>query len=287
MGYLQSQSRFLLIVDSLNEFRRYKRIINSINRLTVELPQSWLIVTCRTFDYGLITKRAGGLKGFEKWEISDLYGKSQSDFLKRQSNYARDCVREAFKQQRRLRELCKNPFFFLLAVELIPSLKGQPVGRADLYKEFLDRYLKWVKVKPLEKDPIVGLLSKIAFTMRKSPERRTLMTNSALSRLITKEIKERKISLDPRSLKTKLERHGLIEKFSRDKTRFFQETLQEYLCAYFLVSRSILPCDIEDSHGRLTYDGMELNDMIRSFYIELGGFDRMVSENYRDKKIWR
>ncbi len=277
--YLQSQSRFLLIVDGLNEFNEYKNIINSIVHLASELPDTRFIVTCRTDDYDLMKRR---LRGFEEWEIIGLNSEAQDSFLSTQSDEVKDAVLNAFNQQPKLRELCSNQFLFLIAVELISSLKGLPLRRVDLYKKFLSRYLKWMKVPQLERDHMIKLLSKIAFTMRKTRGNRTLILNSMLSRLTAEEVR----SQDARSVKTMLYKHGLIEKVGK-YSRFFQETLQEYLCAYFLVSNGILPCNLNYNEGCLSYDGIELNDMIRSFYIEIGGFDRLILENYSDEKIWR
>jgi hypothetical protein len=266
--YLQSQSRFLLIIDGLNEFNDYKNIMNNIIQLRDKLPDTRFIVTCRVNDYDLMRRR---LKGFEEWEIADLNRRAQDSFLSTQSDEVKSAVYNAFKKQPNLRELCKIQFLFLIAVELISSLKGLPLRRVDLYHNFLSRYLKWMKVPELETNHIIELLSKIAFMMRKTRGNRTLILNSKLSLLIAKNSK----SVDKKTLMIIFYKYGLIEKIGK-YSKFFQETLQEYLCAYYLVTNGILPCELNSDKECLSYDGMILNDEIRSFYIEIGGFDRLT-----------
>ncbi len=66
---------------------------------------------------------------------------------------------------------------------------------------------------------------------------------------------------------------GLIDQMN-GRSRFFQETIQEYLCAHYLVEQRILPADFSSEADSVYYDGMEINDVIGSFYLELSGFGR-------------
>lgn len=272
--HLQSQGRLLLIVDGLNEMHQSERIVKNIRDLAYQLPETRFIATCRTADYGSI----GGLEEFDSWEIAPLDESAQEGFLSTQPPKTQSAVWDAFSKDPELRELCSNQFLFLMAVELLPTLRGQPLRRADLYNRFLAKYWKWMKVTGLSPQQLEDLLSTIAFEMRRSKTGGTCMRDSILRRLITREINTRYQGSDRRAVETTLYKYGLVER-KGGYLQFWQETLQEYLCARYLVTNRILPCHMECRSGRWSYKGLSVEDMVRSFYLELSGFQNLSPDD--------
>ncbi|GAH65609.1 unnamed protein product [marine sediment metagenome] len=126
------------------------------------------------------------------------------------------------------------------------------------------------------------ILSKVAFMMRKSPGRETTITTSAFDRLLSNELRPRSAVID---MRTQLRKLGLLESDGQRGLRFFQETLQEYLCADYLVQQGIFPKEFGGENG-LSYDGVALNNVIVSFYVELTFISRLLARQYRDIDVW-
>jgi hypothetical protein len=192
-----------------------------------------------------------------------LDNQAQDNFLFTQSNKTKNAVLKAFDREPTLRELCRNQLLFLLAVELIPSSKNLGLRRTDLYSEFILRYFDWLDVRPLEKPPIIAFIAELAFEMRKSLKSGTLIRNHRMNELINE-----KAEFNGIHISRMLYRYGLAEKRG-NYTRFFQETFQEYLCAYYLVSKGIRADDLQKKDGRLFYKNVELTDVIGTFMAEL------------------
>jgi predicted NACHT family NTPase len=264
-NWLEWSGRLLLIVDGLNEFTDYDAVAKNLRALAEALPNSALVVTCRTADYR-------GIDGIQEWEIRELDKAAQGAFLDSQPPPTSAAVCDAFTRQPRLQAECSNQFLFLLAVELIPKLKGATFSRTELYRTFIERHLRWEHIERLERQRLINLLAKIAFTMRQSQRERTSMPNSKLVKLLALEVGPD----DAEHLKRKLYRHGMIETNGRT-SRFFQETLQEYLCAQYLVNKGILPCHFAQGQNGFSYDGVRIDGVIKSFYAEIGGFGRLFS----------
>ena len=91
--------------------------------------------------------------------------------------------------------------------------------------------------------------------------------------MITREITIRYPGSERKELETTLYEYGLLRK-KGSQVEFVQETLQEYLCAQYLVANRVLPCDMCGKSGKLSYKGMDVEGMVRSFYLELSGFNR-------------
>ena len=73
-----------------------------------------------------------------------------------------------------------------------------------------------------------------------------------------------------------LNRSGLLDS-AHGTTRFSQETLQEYLCARHIISNHVLPCDLDQNGDSLSWASMPVEGMVKSFYVELGGFHLLNS----------
>ena len=271
--YLQVQGRLLLLVDGLSEMGHYPEIMENIIQLSSKMKETRFVIASRTAEYQQIRHR----QAFEEWEIMDLDQESQDAFVSEQPPETEAAVLSAFRAQPELRRECGNQFLFLIAVKLIPCLQGKALRRANLYEEFLARYLRWVQVHRLESAKIMELLSRIAFAMRGPSSPRKTISNSVLTQLLKKECGIR----DAEVVRRMLYAHGLIEKRGR-RSGFFQDTLQEYLCAKWLILKGVFPSMLDTSQGRLYYQGVELNDMIRSFYIELGGFEVIAAQGCRN-----
>lgn len=265
---LQSKGHFLLMLDGLSELRHSKEVACTVSELASQLVETRFIVTCRTNDYEDI----GGLNDFDVWEIADLDDKAQDRFLSRQPEEVNKAAHNAIGEDPALRNLCRNQFLFLIFVSLMPELKGKRLRRSDLYDHYLSKYLDWVGVRGLERMYLLELLSKIAFAIRKEGvSSRTSIKTERLRQVLQDEVGTDHVA----SVEADLDQYGLIEKTEDGSARFFQETLQEYLCAYHLVSRGVLPGRFAVGPGGLSYEGVEIDEMVKEFYIELAGIERL------------
>jgi len=264
---LLDKGRILLVVDGVSEISQNRPVLKNVSKLALELNATRFLVTCRTADYMML----GRLVGFDEWEIKDLDDTAQDHFLDGQSEHVKQVVAQAFLKEPQLRKSCRNQLLFLLAVELIPGSEHLGLRRTDLYGEFISRYLGWLGLEEYRKRSIIDLIADIAFEARRSIKDRTLISNRKLNEMIKLKTEDVGGTADM------LYQYGLLEKIG-GQSRFFQETLQEYLCALYLVKKGVLPCGMEVRDQRLYYDGVELNDVIKSFYAELGAFDRLSSE---------
>lgn len=265
VGYIEQRGDLIIILDGLNQFRNRDGIADAISSVAREMPTTTFLITCRTAEY----KK---LRGFKEWAIVDLDDKAQRWFLKCQPRETQRTVTAAFRRQPDLQQECRNPFLFLLAVQLIPELGSRSLDRVELYRRFLQRYLTWVGVERSARSGWVRLLAKIAFSMRKSRTERTAIQNSHLSKFLRSEPELE----DPDWVRNRLYEYGLIEKRGR-YSRFIQETLQEYLCAFHLVESGVLPYRFVTKEGGFYYDSVEISGPMMQFYIALAGFSRIAA----------
>lgn len=277
LEYLERQGRLLLIVDGLNEFHDYAAVMKNISDLSLEMRRSRFLVACRTFEYDDMPKR----KGFDEWEIVNLDDSQQDAFIGRQTTTVGSIARRYFKSEQ-VRKMCRTHFVFLIALEEIRKRGRIPLRRVELLEVFLNRYLEWVQKPRWVFSDIFRLLSEIAVAMRSRGLVRTSIGNSELTRLIKKTYDAKQADF----IKQRLYKQALLEKQGRH-TVFFQEMIQEYLCARWLVESGALPCSFRELDGRQFYEDLELTDEIRSFYIELGEFESLVAQKYRARHIWR
>ncbi len=266
--YMCASTRLLLMFDGLNEFRHFQRIADDLTLLAEELGNCTVVATCRTGDY----RRLHGsqhLGTFEPWEIMDFDADARNTFLSKQPPATQKAVHELFVGHPQLRHECRNQFLFLLLVRVSQKLGRNSVGRADLYKLFLSEYLKFAELGKYERIVIVSLLARLAFRMRTGRDDRAGMDDADFSQWLREAVGP----AEAKSMEALLCSSGLIDQMN-GRSRFFQETIQEYLCAHYLVEQRILPADFSSEADSVYYDGMEINDVIGSFYLELSGFGR-------------
>jgi predicted NACHT family NTPase len=264
--HLESQRRLLILIDGLHEMSHSDDVAAMVSDLASEWSNTKFVVTCRTAHY---ERRVIDLRNFEEWEIMDLDAQSQDQFLLSQPDRVREAVQSAFARQPTLRTECANQFLFLIAAEVIPESEGRHLSRTELYQTFLFRYMKWMDVQ--EPEVMMGRLGAIAWRMRKSALDRTSILATQLSEWLREELGPTRSA----ALERRLYEQGLIEQVG-DRSRFFQETLQEFLCAHHLVEKCVLPRQFEENNGGIRYEGVEINEMIKDFYVDLSCLYRVV-----------
>jgi hypothetical protein len=142
----------------------------------------------------------------------------------------------------------------------------------DWIKSSLEEFLnRWEKVRPGERQFIVNYLKELAIDMRRSPVDRTWLAGDKTREVLRRCLRR----VDDKGIKVQLDHlyHlGLIEQVNGG-VRFFQETFQEFLCAQWLVDCGALPRRFEQgTDGSTWFEGIQINDVIRSFYDKIAGF---------------
>ena len=263
--YLEARGQLMIVLDGLSEFKRVEDAAYQIAELSRTWSNARFIITCRTAHCDLIRQK---LPGFEEWEIADLDPGAQDRFLRTQSEEIQAAMQGAFSRWSGLRDLCANQFLFLIATEMLPQSLDEHLDRTGLYHIFLRRFMEWMSVQ--DPDVMIDRLSTIAWRMRKSGIDRVSALQSDLTRWLSEELG----TLGAEAFEPRLYEQGLIEQ-AGERCRFFQETLQEYLCAHHLVRERILPCAFESTGETLQYEGVEISELIRGFYVDLACLSRV------------
>jgi hypothetical protein len=233
---IEAEGNLVFIADGIGEKRVTQRILESLDRLAVALPNSRFLVTCRTGDW---PDDKTWLPEFDKWFILDLDQEGWNAFWKKQIRELERRMREAFEGQPQLRRLCQNQFLFLIAAKVLAREEGAipKLTRVELYDRFLDGLLADLEeLTPIARAAIVSCLENLAVEMRKAGDDRTRLPHGRVQAFL-------RPWLPPGASQNVLEEAlshlyhiGLVEE-SMGGIRFFQEHFQEYLCAKWLTAR--------------------------------------------------
>ena len=61
--------------------------------------------------------------------------------------------------------------------------------------------------------------------------------------------------------------------------------LQEFLCAYHLVRKGILPRSFSKRTGSLWYEGVEINEVMRDFYVDLADLGKIFPHKQSEQPL--
>lgn len=264
---LEASGRLLLIFDALDQVEQMDEKFLSIHSLAADkFRHSHFLITCREEEYRSIQSS----HNFAEQHIQDLDWDAMRSFFPKMDNPEHaDSLRHILDCDDTLREICSNPFIFVMVARVLRQHDSLPRKIYKIYDQFLEDFIEWEQSRTtgflLENAVIRKSLEDIAWHIAlKSPNRDDVPKESLLKIL-------------PQGVLQSLLIHGILEE-SRDGVRFFQQTFQEFLFASRLFEKKVFPIEFaKDDREILRY---KKNTYISSrtllFYKEMTGFDQIA-----------
>ena len=242
---LRLSKRFLFIYDGLNEPDcKTKEKAELIHKRCKEYSESQFLISCRTNEY---YKYCSCLfERFVPFTIRRLDQTLQIDFVKnvspsKISDTSREQLISLFETNSQFSNICNTAFIFLLFLRNYKKDGVIPTSISSIYTTFLTDYMKMEqKLHKVENDIDqslkLSLLSYIAFIMSKN-DKVQIDKDDLLEFVDDNKKAEVEMVFDI------LLANGLLigagEK--SDKVKFYQQTLQEFLLAYWFCHNNVYP----------------------------------------------
>jgi hypothetical protein len=264
---LEASGRLLLVFDALDQVEQMDEKLGTIHDLAInDFAHSHFLVTCREEEYRNISDK----HDFVEQHIQDLNWNAMRSFFPKMdnSNHA-DLLRHMLHCDDTLRDICSNPFIFVMVARILRKHDSLPHQVHKIYDQFLRDFLQWEQQRandvPVNYDVIRKGLEEVAWHIALNSVNRDDVPRESLLKILSATVLDNLLI------------HGILEE-SKTGIKFFQQTFQEFLFASHLFSSQVFPIEFaRDDQGILRYrKNAYLSSRTLLFYKEMTGFDRIA-----------